>query len=430
MKYNSNQKKVLWTGALWSLSDGFTTFFLTAFALVLGATNEQIGIIASIPYIAVILTELPGAKLMDYISRKSITATSTFLSRTSWMLIIITPYLFKQSPLTFIIIFYLITKLIDMISDPPWISMLADIVPEKTRGRFFGYRNMLINTCGSLAALIGGFYLDLYPKENLTGFLTLFTTGIMFGLGTSLVVKRIKEPQCKAKHHHSLKEFLSLKKELRQLCISIMCFNFAATIASPFFTVYMLKDLELHYTFFVIATAIATTTKIISQPHIGKITDKYGDKPVAIISTFMTSLIPLTYFFITPSNTWLIIPAQIITGLAWAGVDLSVFNLMLDKSDVKRRSLDIAEYNTLISIPMIFGPIIGGYIADNITIIYSGIPLLFLITFALRLLSSLTLFKITETRIKKQYTINTVFRHMIAFHPIKEIEHTVRDAKR
>lgn len=430
MKYNSNQKRVLLTGILGSISDSLTTFFLTAFALIFGATNAQIGIIAAIPYIAVIMMELPGAKLMDYFSRKSITFFSTFLSRIAWASIIIIPYIFKQSPVSIIILFYFIIKFLDMISDPPWISLLADIVPEKIRGRFFGFRNVLINTFSALAALIGGFYLDLYPKENLIGFLSLFTTGIIFGIGTSFVVKGIKEPKCLDKHHHSFKEFLSLKKELRQLSYSIICFNFATMIASPFFTVYMLKNLGMSYKFFVIATAIAAITKIISQSHIGKISDKYGDKPVAIISTMATSFVPLIYFFITPENIWLVIPAQIISGLAWAGVDISVFNLMLDKSDIERRSIDIAGYNTLTSIPMILGPIVGGYIADNVKIIYEGISLVFLTAFILRLLSSITLFRIKESRVKKEYSINFVLRHMIALHPLKEIEHTFRIFRR
>lgn len=425
MKYNLNQKRFTLNGILWSIYDNLTIFFLTAFVLVLGATNEQIGLIAAIPYIAAVMTEIPGAKLMQYFSRKNITFVSFLTSRALWSLIAIAPLILQQSPTNFIIISYFIIKLTELISDPSRISLMADIVPAKIRGRYFGFRQTLINTFGPLAALIAGFYLDIYPKENLTGFLSMFAVGTLFGIASAIPIKKIKEPEQINNHYH-LKDFFTLKGEIRTLCYSMVFFNFSIMIASPFFTVYLLKNLEMNYIFFVITTSIAMVTKIISQQHIGKVCDKYGDKPVAIISTLMTSLIPLIYFFITPENTWLLIPAQIISGLAWAGVDLSIFNLVLDKTDLQRRSLDIAEYNTLTSIPMIIAPIIGGYLADNVNLIFTGIPLVFLIAFILRLTSSLTLFHIKETRIKKYYPIDQVFKHMIVLHPFKEIEHTFR----
>lgn len=430
MKYSLNQKRAIWSGILWSSAEGFTAFFLTAFALVFGATNAQIGIIASIPYLAVILTEIPGAKLMDFFPRKSITVVSIAFSRISWFLVILVPFLFEQSPVYFIILFYFLIKLMDLISDPPWVSLLADIVPEKSRGEYFGYRAMVVNSFSSLAALIGGFYLDFFPKENLNGFLSLFSVGVVLGVATSFAFNKIKDPRPYDGHRHSLKDFLSLRGELRSLCISAVCFNFATTIASPFFTVYMLKNLEMSYSLFVLATVLSTVTKIVSHPHIGRISDKYGDKPVAIISTMATAFVPLAFFFINKENIWLIIPAQIVSGLAWAGVDLSVFNLLLDKSNIDRRGIDIAEYNTITSVPMIIGPIVGGYIADNIVFIVSGIPLLFLIAFVLRLISSFTLFYITETRVKKSYQLRIVFRHLVAIHPLKELEHSFKVLKK
>ena len=151
---------------MWSIYDGFTTFFLTAFALIFGASNEQIGLIAAIPYLSVILTELPGAKLLEFISRKWISFFSIIFSRSFWVFIILIPFLFNKNPVLFIIIFYLLIKIVELVSEPSWISLMADITPEKIRGRYFGFRNMLINSFGSLAALIGGFYLDFYPKES------------------------------------------------------------------------------------------------------------------------------------------------------------------------------------------------------------------------------------------------------------------------
>ena len=68
MKYTQNQKHLINSGALWAVYNGFTGAFLVAFALALGAPNIVVGILAAIPYLAIMLAEYPGAKLVEFYS--------------------------------------------------------------------------------------------------------------------------------------------------------------------------------------------------------------------------------------------------------------------------------------------------------------------------------------------------------------------------
>lgn len=427
MKHNKNQKLLLYNGSAWAIFDAFTSAFLVAFALLFGASNFVIGLLGAIPYLAALLVEIPGAKLAEYFARKTICVTTTGIARLLWICIILTPYFFSTQPLIFLVIFFMLIKITELISDPAWTSLAADIVPSQHRGKFFGKRNMLIGLAGMIAAVIAGFYLDMFPKQDFTGFTTLFSAGILFGLCSVWLVSKIKEPPTIDHDHHTLKEFFTIKGDFKKFCIFAFFFYFAVMIASPFFSVYMLKDLGLSYSNFMLASALSTIARIAAQQKIGKLSDKYGDKPIGLISIFGTAFVPLLFLFVTQQNLWLIIPAQILSGIVWAGADLILFNLLLDLTDPKKRTTHVATYAMIISVPNIAAPLIGGLIADYASVwILSGIPLVFFSSFLLRLTSSLLLCTIKEPRVHKTYTLGYVLQHAFALHPSRGLEYRIK----
>ena len=425
MARTRNQKFVLTEGGLYAIYDAFTAIFLTAFALALGASSTAIGIIGSLPYIALILAELPGAKIIEFMSRKTLTVLVTAFSRLIWIGMAIIPFVFKANPLAFVVSFYLLSRFIGYLSDPAWTTLVADIVPAKRMGEFFGARYRIIGIASTISFVLGGIYLDIFPKGDFTGFSSLFTAGIIFGLIGVYTISRIKEPAYADHKHHKLKEFFTLKGELKTLTYLMAVFNFAVFLASPLFAVYMLRELGMSYSFFAVASAIAIVAKIASYRYLGKLSDRLGDKPVAFISMLGTAIVPVIYIFTTRANIWLIVPAQIISGIVWAGADITGLNLLLDFTERKKRAMQIAEYQILTTIPVIIASIAGGIIADNVVWLLSGIPFVFAVSAALRALSSLAVLKLKEPRVKRKYPVLYVFKEM-TLHPIKGFEQRLR----
>ncbi len=429
MKYNKNQKNLFVNGALWAVYNGLTSTFLIAFALALGASNVVIGLLSAIPYVSIMLSEFIGAKLVEFYSRKGICVMAHLVAKFLWFPIVLIPIFFSQHPIAVVVIFYFLIQFSEYLTDPAWTSLAADIVPEKARGMFFARRNMLIWIATMITSIVAAYYLDLFPKNNLFGFSSIFLIGLAFGLTATAVLWRIKEPKYGDNVHHSFKESFSINGDFRKFVLIVSFFYFAVMIASPFFTVYMLENLGMSYTFFMVATAISILARIVTQTQYGRISDKYGDKPVAILSMFGTALIPLIYLFTTRQNLWLIVPAQILSGLVWAGADLATFNLLLDLSP-KKRAVNVAVYSTITAIPMIIAPIIGGFIADNASFFLSGIPFVFTIAVFLRSISSLFMFSIKEPRAKEEHQVGEVFLRLISIHPIRGIENVFRAVRR
>ena len=426
MKLNNDQRNLIRTGAFWVMYEAFNAGFLIVFALALGASNTVVGILGAIPSIAMLLMEIPGAKLVEYFRRKSIFLTCTGLSRISWLLILLIPYLFKEHALLCVGAFFFITRAFEYLADPAWSSWAADLVPDRMRGAFWGRRNMVVSMASAAASLIAGAYLDLFPKESYLGFATLFGAGILLGLYSNTIMAKIKEPEYRDHDHHRLREFFKIDGQFRTYCWTMVLFYFAVNIASPFFTVYMLQNLGLSYTYFVVAGAIATVSRILAHPHFGYVSDKFGDKPVAVICMVGTALVPLAFLFVTVETLWLIVPAQILSGIVWAGMDLTSWNLLLDLTSRDKRALQVAEYNLLTSIPIAVAPVVGGILADNVTIVLTGIPLLFAIAFVLRAIPALFLTRIHETRAGKEHPIGEVFAHVVTVHPFHGMERAIK----
>lgn len=427
MRPTTDQKLLLRAGTIWSLHEALTGGFLIVFALALGASNTIVGILGAVPYIATLLMELPGAKLVEYFKRKTIFLIAATFARTTWLLITIAPYVFKEHPLLFVGTFFFFARCMNFLADPAWISWAADLVPDKTRGAFWAQWNVRTSLSGMLVTVLAGAFLDLFPKESLLGFATLFIIGALLGLWSNKIMAQVREPAYKDHDKHGFKEFFKIGGQFRMFCVIMMTYTFAVMLASPLFTPYMLENLGLSYTYFVLAGAIATTSRIISHPYFGHLSDRYGDRPVALISMFGTALVPLLFVLVTRENLWLIIPVQIISGIVWAGTDLATFNLLLDMTNREKRALQIAEYSFLISIPNITGPIIGGLVADNLAILgLTGIPLVFIIAGLLRMITTTMLTRIHEKRTGKEHKVSEVITHAISMHPVNGIEKAIK----
>jgi MFS family permease len=281
-----------------------------------------------------------------------------------------------------------------------------------------------------ITLVLGGLWLKQFPKESPTGFAIMFAFGALLAVLATVIMLRIKEPTYKDHHHHAIKEFFTLEGPIRRFVAFGVAFNFAFMIASPFFAVYMLKSLEISYEYFGIATGIATLSQVIFSHYIGKLTDKYGDKPPAILGHIGTAIVPLIWLAVTKQTLWLIVPVQIFSGLVWAAADIARFNLLLALTDSRKRAMQIAEYNLYCAIPLIIAPIIGGWMTENITFILAGIPLVFVTSSILRFASTLILLRISEPRAHKEYPLVYVFKEAMHFHPNKGIVHSVHVVKR
>jgi MFS family permease len=231
--------------------------FLTGFALLLGANELIIGILASIPFVAQ-LTQLASSFIIEQKGRRKKTClVFASVNRIAWLLVFSILLLKnpEQNPVSIWILLgaTIISYLFGSAGGVAWLSWMADLVPEEIRGRFFTKRNMILAIVGVVITLLAGKYLDLWKRSGtvmeLHGFLSLFLVAVVCGIISLVFLKKIPDLE-KSKPEKEFYNFWKLVKipfkdsNFLRFALFSTAWSFSVYITAPFFIVYMLKDLK------------------------------------------------------------------------------------------------------------------------------------------------------------------------------------------
>jgi len=351
--------------------------FLVAFALALGATNFEIGILAAVGFFAQI-SQIPAIYLVERVrNRKVITVAFAAASRLVWLIIIIIPFVFiAKQGVTLLIFALFVYAIVGAISGNAWTSMLRDLIPENIMGRLFSRRMMLGTGLALALTLLGGYFIDFWKSDHveLHGYSIVFSCGLLFGLAGTYFLSRTPEPAMKAKAEegYSLWKLLSRPlrdQNFRNLIFFASVWSFAINLGAPFFTVYMLKRLELDLFWVTGFITISAVASILALRIWGPFCDRFSNKSVLSVSSAMFLLAIIAWPFTTmPEKYFMTIPLlvliHILSGISLAGVSLSAANIALKLSPRGQASAYLASHGLISNIVAGVAPLLGGLLAD------------------------------------------------------------------
>ncbi|MCX8193975.1 MAG: MFS transporter [Candidatus Pacearchaeota archaeon] len=427
-------------GSAYAVSEGFGMRYITPYALKLGATNAHIGFLSSLPSLLGNFSQLFTLKLMEKIPRKKIAFYGALLQALMWIPVIILGVMFFVFEInstiipTLLVLIYTSLILFGAFYGPAWNSWMKDIV-TKNPGRYFGARNRIIGFVALVSMLIGSFILDYFANTRIfLGFIILF--GIAFiarAISASLFLKKY-EPKLtyEKSYYFSFWQFIKYvpKSNFGKFTVFVALIHLTTAIASPFFTVYMLKDLNFSYLQWILVTISGSLTSLLFMPLWGKFADYYGNIKATKICAFLVPFVPLLWFIspFMPKNsllTYLII-VEAFSGMAWAGFNLASSNFIYDAVTRQRMALCVAYYNLLVGIGTFLGATLGGSISSlSFTILgFSPILVIFFISGITRFIMALFMIpKIKEVRDVKRFGIKEVKRRLSTLTPNKLWEH-------
>lgn len=417
-------------GALTSVSNSVTNTYITPFALALGATNPEIGLLASVKNLAETLAQLPGAVLTRYMSRKSVWLLSWVSSRVFWVPAVLLPFLGLGNAVHMLIILLGIITFLASLNGPAWASLMGDIIPDSIRGRYLGRRNMAAGLSGLAATLVAGGLLSAL------GFPAIFIIALAIGMFGIVFFVRMYEPPAKAEFHykHSLgfnrKELLTSFRVNRNFAVFTMflaALNFAVYIAAPFFAVYMLKNLNIGYDVFAILVAFEALVAVACQPYWGRLSDRYGERSIMIVTGIMACFVPLIWLFVsTPLH---IAAANFFSAFAWTGFELVTFNFLLSVTPSEKRPQYIANHRLAKGLAVVAGALLGAFIAQGLENAFilgmAGLQLVFLVSFVLRLASLAFLAAVKEADVREHEAVPVryIFWCAVAVEPAHGFRH-------
>ncbi len=372
------------------IKDGLTTqtmgtltggVFLVAFALMLGASNMVIGLLAAIPSLAQLI-QIPAIYIVEkYRIRRAICVYSTALSRIFWLVIALIPFLFSiETGLTVLIIALFLHSALGGIGVCGWNSWMRDLVPHDRLGSFFSKRMSLAAIVGSILSLAAAFYIDrwknVFPEYELYGYSALFFVGFLAGMLGVYFISTIPEP-CMAQAERRQK-FLSLISQpfkdvnFRNLIMSLGPWNFAVNLATPFFIVYMLKSLELSMSFIITLTVLSQITNLAFLRIWGRYSDRFSNKSVLTICGSLFMLCVLAWTFTTMPEKYiltipLLVTIHVFMGISTAGVALTSGNIGFKLAPKGQATAYLSSLGIVNSLSAGTAPILGGIFADFFT---------------------------------------------------------------
>lgn len=379
-------------GAIYGASVG--GMFLIGYALRLGATDVQIGLMSTVPMLLVWVQLFAAAMVERGISRRLLTVVGALGNVLGWVVILLIPYLLRHSAPA-VKIFALIT-IITVVTIFAYVqgnargSWVGDLIPASYRGTFFGRLTMYGGIIGTAFALAEGRFLDALKHAarsdtDVTAFSWLFGFGILIGLVNAFLFMPqadVPLPQKAA----SSGSFMGYVKDFftNAAFITVMVYALLwsmQAIAGPFYATYMLRDLQMPFLGVGFTNAMVTVTMLLSSPFWGRMVDRYGCRPILVLCTAALAPFPLLWLPIAPGPEhaklvyFIIAPINLLGGFLIAGISVALSTLVYKVTPSAGRAVQFALYSiivTLVAAPM---PTIGGNLKDWISHLWPGADL-------------------------------------------------------
>jgi MFS family permease len=364
-KIKKSLKASFFDGAFASCMVGFTTDYVTPYALALGASNRAIGMLSAATNLTGSLAQLKIPDITEqYKSRKKIITVSVFLQAFMLLPIMCVPFLPAGCRIWFLIIFATLFAGFGACAAPAWSSLMSEYIPHKSRGRYFGWRSKVLGSITVVAACCAGIILHLFKQSAIRGFLIIIGLAAIFRFISWYYLAQMYEPAFKVNREAYFSFFEFIKRirhsNFAKFVFFVSSLTFCVNLAAPFFSVFMLRDLHFSYLTFTVIVAAVTVTNIFTIDRWGRHADKVGNLRVIRFTSFIIASLPLWWIF--NRHPFYLIGTQVIAGFAWSGFNLCASNFIYDAVSPEKRTRCVAYFNVCNGIATCCGALCGGHV--------------------------------------------------------------------
>jgi hypothetical protein len=339
----------------------------------LGVSPEVLGLLIGFMQLSAVLQLLSIVAYSLLPRRKAFWMAGHLIHRLAGLAVAASAAIFAsgagREPAALIVSVAMITSWAAMnLTSSGWMSWMADLIPEGSRGSFFLRRSAVFQGVTVVWFFLASVLLDLFPDESRSwAYVLIFGVGAVGGVLDILLHLPIPEPERAARPHFASADFLAPLRDgnFMRYAISIGIAQLALNLAGPFQAPYVTsrEAVGAPNVWLGIMTVISQLTWVAIAPLWGFVMDRYGRKP-AVLMGFFVGLATLGYVFLTKSDYAYVLPllslaAGFFGPAFWEGSN----QLMLTLAPPERRVVYIGWYNTIIGVVSAFGAIGGGFLA-------------------------------------------------------------------
>lgn len=332
---------------------------LTVFARSLGASTAAFGVLASLPYLAMLI-QVPASYLVEALHRrKPYFLATAYAQRVLWILVAAVPWvcgwLGSTGQVTVLVVLVAGACVLGACAAPAWHSWLSMLVPERVRGRYLA-RRMTIGLLLSMpAVLVVGGLLDWASAYGTTPVLAvcslvLAAAAVCGVMDIRVIDRRVEEP---AKPPEQTR--LSLRAVVtqpladagfRRYLLYTAAINCSIGMLNGYIWLYVLEELGAAKSVASLMLLVCPSLGLLVATNAwGRLTDRHGCKATLLTASALTLLLPAAWLTVRPGLILTGFALTFLGGVGWAGVQAANTNIVLAYSQRTGRSTYSATWS-------------------------------------------------------------------------------------
>lgn len=366
---------------------------LTMLMESLTGSGVLIGLVVTIQQLTMVV-QIPSALFFERLpSRRKLWGVLAIIHRALWFAPAFIPLLFCNTPsvaATIILSAIAVSSVFAQICGPMWQNWMAELVPSRMSGRFWGIRQSVVTISFLLTTAMSGWILDAFQNPRKTGgsylgFTIVFTIAGILGILDIVVHMFVPEPRpglCLKYERisgliHRITAPLKIA-DFKWMTFSFALWYLACGIVGSFGIVYLKREFNFTYTQLSMLVVSASLGPVLFGILNGYIIDRIGARAFSAIIMFLAPLLGLSWFLLAdfsvnilgysiPEPLLLLLVVNFFAGALGGGVGIAQFHMINLLSPKNGRGMAIAVHWTIVGLLAAFGPLIGGMVMDYMT---------------------------------------------------------------
>jgi MFS family permease len=338
-----------------------TARFLSVYAIHVGATPFQLGLIASLPgFAAVVAAALAQRWIRRHRTMIDAVRWPSLGLRAVFLLLVFTPLLPAHWQPVWVIIAVVLPALAEGISTVAFMVAMREAVSEKMLTPLLSRRQLAMNLTLGVGTLAFGFWLENVPFPF--NYQAMFIIGFAFAVVSWWHTMQVKVPPIE--HIATLKPTTRIWQTPG--FITVVLITVATHIAyfsiAPIITLRLVNELGATEQFMAYFGLAELAAAALIACFTSRIVARIGNRALITSSMVGTGLSALV-LALAPSLP-LTLPAAALGGASWTAANISLFGYFAEKTPLKDSPRYTTVYIQIIYVGIFIGPLIGSSMAD------------------------------------------------------------------
>lgn len=377
-------------GAAFSVMVGTGETYLPAFVLAVGLGEVMAGLIATVPLLSGAVLQMA----VPWLVRRLNSRKKWCICCAAVQIMVFIPLVYAAwvGQITAPAVLFIATMYwaAGMGASPAWNAWMGRTVPSTVRAHFFARRTRVGQIAIVSGLVLGGQVLNRFSDagDPVRGFALLFLIAGICRLvsGIFLLIQREDTNDHSLERSVSIRQLIERSKHAQgKLIIYMIAVQFVAQLAAPYFTPFMLRQLEMPYDTYVLLLGTAFLARIIALPHIGKVAKRYGAKRVVWLGGL--GIAPLSAMWLVTDAVPFLVCIQLLAGVAWASYEMGTFLMLFETIPDDEKTSILTIFNLANALAVVSGSVLGGLLLKHLGAETSAYFTIFVISSIGRLLT-------------------------------------------